>query len=557
MRRSCSAARGERFSARAAHSLGGEGCGRATRTPALGVGPLSLAVLSGVLFNLAYPPFDLWPLAFLSLAPLLVALRGRSPRQAFVLGGIQGLATNVVGCTWMPSVIRTFGELPWVVCALIALVVCLYSAGRAALFGWLSARAERKGWPLELAFILAFCATEALYPLLFPCYAAGQVSAASVLMQLAELGGPVLVGVPLVMASTAAAELAWARRDGRGVDVRRVSLALVGPAAMVVFGAWRIPLIERQIAAAPTVNVGLVQGNVPHGGVSLSTALAIHRDATKRLLGTGKVDLVVWPETALSGAIYDDRVEATLRGVADDVNARGPGTTAILAGTLLKRGANISNAAVLFSDRHVRGIYEKIHPLAFGEYIPLGGVFPALHRWIPNAGNLTAGTNEDALALGEHRISPLICYEDLLASDANHAIRHANPDLLVNLTNDSWFGDSPVARVHFALAKFRAVEHRRYLVRATNSGFSAFVDPVGRATGLTAMSTEATEVETVRWMRSQTLYEQTGDVPWWCAALVVVAMGIVSRGAVAVRWRGRPPRAEAPSSGQIPSTRVA
>jgi apolipoprotein N-acyltransferase len=83
--------------------------------------------------------------------------------------------------------------------------------------------------------------------------------------------------------------------------------------------------------------------------------------------------------------------------------------------------------------------------------------------------------------------------------------------------------------VHLALAQLRAVEHRRYLVRATNSGISAFVDPVGRATGLTPLMEPATRVGTVRWMRARTVYERIGDAPWWCAAAIVLAMALVAR----------------------------
>ena len=505
---------------------------------------LSLAAVSGLLYRLAYPPFDVWPLAFVSLAPLLVALNGRSARRAFVLGGVQGLVAAIACSTWLPEIVRTFGSLPWVVCDLIALAFCAWTAGRTALFAWLAARAAQNGWPRDLAVLLAFGATEALYPLLFPWYAAAQVHGAPLFLQLAELGGPVLVGVALVMASVAGAELVLARLETRAPDRRRLGLALLGPAAMVVFGAWRIPILEREIAAAPEASIGIVQANVPHSGATLTDALAAHRQATARLQATdsradstgaravsrpGKLDLVIWPETALAGIVDAERIEATLGDSADDPHAELPLTVPILAGALLRRGDAITNSAVLFADRRVRGVYDKTHPLAFGEYIPFGDVFPSLYSRIPNAGRLTAGTSEEPLVLGDHRISPLICYEDILAGSANRAIAHADPDLLVNMTNDAWFGDSPAASIHLALATLRAVEHRRYLVRATNSGRSAFIDPIGRVSGTTPMFEQAAEVETVRWMRSHTLYERTGDAPWWLAAIAVAIMAFAGR----------------------------
>jgi apolipoprotein N-acyltransferase len=492
---------------------------------------IALAALSGLLYWAALPPLDLWPFAFVSLAPLLVALRGRSPRHALLLGGVQGFIYNCAACAWLPAVIRTFGEVPWVVCGLIALVICLLSAGRAAMFAWLSARAARRGWSPLLVLVLAFGATEALYPLLFPSYAAVQVHRVPVLMQLAELGGPALVGIPLLMASIAVAELVWARVDRRPADRRLLRIALAGPAAALLFGGCRVLMVERQMAAAPTVNVGIVQGNLPYAGASLTESIESHRALTVRLQASAKVDLVVWPETALSGVLTADSLEPLLRGVVTQ-RGRPSISGALLTGAALKRGDLLSNAAVLFAGDSVRGIYDKVHPLAFGEYVPFGDTFPALYRWIPNAGHVARGTGEEPLLLGEHRISTLICYEDILASAANRAIAHARPDLLVNITNDSWFGDSNAAVIHLALAKFRAVEHRRYLVHAANSGVSAFVDPTGRATGMTPMLEEATRVETLRWMRSSTVYERTGDAPWWVAGVVVLGMGFVSPDAV-------------------------
>jgi apolipoprotein N-acyltransferase len=436
---------------------------------------------------------------------------------------------NVAGSTWLPLVVRTFGELPWAVCGLISLVFCLWNAGRSALFAWLATRAERNGWPRDVAVVLAFAGTEVAYPQLFPFFAAGQVHAAPLLLQLAEIGGAVFVGVPLVTTALAVAEVIEARLDARPVARGRVKRLLVGPALMLLFGAVRMPMVARDVAAAPAARVGLVQGNTPHEGAPLRESLAVHRAATARLVASEKVDLVVWPESALSGVVAPERLEALFQEMAHDPHAPAPLTVPILAGAYVGQGDDVSNSAVLFAGDRVRGRYDKMHPLAFGEYIPLGDWFPAVYRLFPNAGRLTPGTSEEPLLLGSHRITPLICYEDILPAPADHAIAHAEPDLLVNLTNDAWFGNTAVPQIHLALAKLRAVEHRRYLVHATNSGVSAFVDPLGRSTGETPVLEAAAEAETIHWMRSRTLYERIGDWPWWGAAVIAAAWAIFPR----------------------------
>jgi apolipoprotein N-acyltransferase len=489
---------------------------------------LSLAALSGLLLVATFPPYDVWPLAFVALAPLLVAIHGRSPKEAALVGWTQGMVAHVVGDRWLPGVVRTFGQLPWVVCTLLGLAVCAYSAGRMAIFAGLVARATRKGWPRGVVVVLAFGAIEAVYPLLFPYCVAGGLNAAPLLLQLAELGGGVLVGVPLAMASVAVAEPAWARLEGRRVDRRRVGVALLGPAAMLLFGVWRMDVIRDRMAVAPPVVVGIVQGNTPHEGLALRDAMVRYRSLTGALVAKQKLDLVVWPETALSGVVPQARLESVLREATDDAHGARL-LTPLLAGTFVEREGEVTNSAVLFADRRVQGTYDKREPLAFGEYIPFGDTFPKLYDWIKNAGHLARGTSDAPLVLGDHRISTLICYEDILPGLANRTALAADPDLLVNMTNDSWFGDSPVAGYHLALAKLRAVEHRRYLVHATNSGRSAFVDPTGVTTGETPLFAETSEAETLHWMRGRTVYERLGDRPWWGAAVLVVALGFVRR----------------------------
>jgi len=130
-----------------------------------------------------------------------------------------------------------------------------------------------------------------------------------------------------------------------------------------------------------------------------------------------------------------------------------------------------------------RGRYDKQYLLAFGEYLPFGDTFPILYKWSPHSGRFSAGTSLEPLIVDikgtEHKVSALICYEDILPGFTNRAVGHADPELIVNMTNDAWFGDTTEPWQHLALAKFRAIEHRRFLVRSTNSGVSAIIDPNG------------------------------------------------------------------------------
>ena len=488
--------------------------------PALSAFAVVLAAISGLLCCAALPPFDLWPLAFVCWTPLLVAIGRRTPRQALLLGAVQGFVINAAGSRWLPGVIATFGKMSPLTAVLLAVPLWVYGAGRSALLAWLTARAKGRPGRAGLTFVLALAASESIYPLVVPWYAAAQVHRVPLLMQGAELGGPLLVGALLGASSAGLAEWVRAWQEGRAANRSELALAAIAPALLVAYGAFRIPAVDAGIASSPAGKIGIVQANVPHAGATLGRAIDLHRSATEKLAATGDLDLVVWPETALSGVIPRDALGTVLRR---DVTSPLPGhpgiTTPILTGALLKSDDELHNSALVFDGAGtVGGVYDKVRPLVVGEWLPFEARFPRLRTWLPNAGQIVAGKSLAPLRLGPHRLSVLICYEDTLGAFANEMVREADPDLLVNLTNDSWFGRSNVAAMHLALAKFRAVEHRRYLVSASNSGVSAFVDPVGRSTGETAVLEAATRVGTIHWLHARTPYERTGDLFGWFAA---------------------------------------
>ncbi len=510
-----------------------------------------LAVLSGALYWGAFPGVDVWPLAFVAWAPLLVAIYDQPPRRALWLGLLQGLTANVLGFYWLFGMLKTFSGFPDALCALFMLLLCAYQGGRMAFMTWLYGRASRRGWPAATIFLLAFSASELVYPLLFPWYTGAQTHTVPMLMQLADVGGPIAIGLALAGSSLALAEPVWARLDRRPVDRRRLVLSLLGPAILVAYGAIRLPMVDRAIAAAPAAKVGVVQGNMALMGQEHRDPRPLHRQATLRLEAEEHPDLVVWSEAAIAYPFEEELLPLLMRDTVlrDPRDRAGNGgiKTPVLTGVIVdrspmlppgqrpKRGERreMYNSAVLVEpDGHVDGAYDKTYLLAFGEYIPFGDWFPQLYEMSPNSGQLSKGTGIEPIHFdhgGEHRITTLICYEDILPGFVNGAVRHGDPDLLVNLTNDAWFGRSTEPAIHLALAKFRAVEHHRYLVRATNSGISAWIDAAGRSRGETPLFQLVARAEEIHWMRGKTLYELVGDVPWWLATLAVVVMGFVDK----------------------------
>jgi apolipoprotein N-acyltransferase len=493
--------------------------------------------LSGLLYWLAFAGMDIWPLAFVAWVPLAVALRGQPAARAARLGWLTGVTMNVAGFSWLQTMLRTFSGFPPAVCFLFVLLVCAYQGGRVGLLGWLYGRATARGWPSPFVFAGAFTASELAYPLLFPWYFAATVHQVPVLTQLADVGGPILVGLVLVAPNLAVAELVISRAERRAPDVGPLAFGLITVAFACCYGVLRLAAVDAMTQAAPAATVGVVQANMGllEKRSAYDEGLRRHLDASAALERDSRVDFVVWSETSAMRAVRDETYREELRaGVG-----RRIGVPAIFGAVIVKpvadvRGYVLYNAGVSTdSSGAVTGRYDKEYLLTFGEYIPLGERFPVLYKWSPNSGHFTPGVSLDPLIVdlhGEkHRVSTLICYEDILPRFTNDAVRHADPELLVNMTNDAWFGDTSEPWEHLALAQFRAIEHRRYLVRGTNSGVSAVVDPAGRVVAHTGSFRQETLAATIHWLHARTGYEIVGDWGWLFVTTATIAAAFVSR----------------------------
>jgi apolipoprotein N-acyltransferase len=300
--------------------------------------------------------------------------------------------------------------------------------------------------------------------------------------------------------------------------------------AVVAYGAWRLPSVRADRVAAPALRVGVVQGNVGverKGDRSFFTRnLADYRDLSDEV--AGRVDLLIWPETVVQQRLsiagtrftpnahpYPGAIQPLLfGGLGSDTRATPP---------------RLFNSAFLVTEGgRIAGRYDKRVLVPFGEYMPLGDRFPALRAMSPATGNFSAGTSAAVLDLGSGaRLGCLICYEDVIPWPAREAVA-AGATLLINLTNDAWYGDGAEPVQHQALAVWRAVENRRDLVRSTNTGLTAVVSATGEVLGELPTFEAATLVREVRLLAGpRTVYGRVGDTFGW--SLVVVLGAVVAR----------------------------
>lgn len=473
---------------------------------------LGACALSGCLWFLSCADFDIWPLAWIAAVPMLWAIDGaETRRRALLYAWVAGLVANVGGFYWITGLLTRFAHLPTVLALIGLLGLCAYQAVVFLLFAWCArgirrVSAERLGAPLPWALVapIAMVAFEMLVPFLFPWYLAITQAWVVPIIQIAELTGPVGV-TALLMAVNGAIYDAIAERT-----VRRRALPAAGAAlavtAALVFGYVRIAQIDDQRAAAPGLVVGVVQGNVgfDEKGINNPQLAAQQLGDLQRLsrelaAGSGPVvdrfgapmaepapaDLIVWTESS-----YPYMIDRNLTGDVDETHPgrirRGFDTPLIFGAVTSTRGAEYPYNTALMLDRSGTfvGRFDKIFLLMFGEYIPGLETFPWIRKILPKAaGHFARGEDIVTFPLhhdgADYRLGPMICYEDILP-DFGRELAAMRPHLLVNITNDAWFGDTSEPWEHMALSVYRAVELRADLVRSVNTGVSAFIDANGR-----------------------------------------------------------------------------
>jgi apolipoprotein N-acyltransferase len=493
----------------------------------------SLAFLSSVLYFAAFPGIDIWPLAFVAVIPLRIALRGQSAKRGLLIGWTTGFWVTMIGFYWLLDMLKAFSGFGLPLCLVFMAVLCAYQGGRLALWGWLSTRITNKGWPEPVAFTIAFATSELVFPLLFPWYFGATVHQVPVLTQVAEIGNPILVGVVLVIANLAISEVILNRMDRRPIRWKVIAPWAAVPVAAAIYGVIRIPQIDARVAAAPKAKAAVIQGNMSLKGKredrneGLRRHLALSEQANEK----GPLDLIVWSETSVAGAMEQDRAFDFYKSqITTKFNA-----PMIFGGVLYEKAPPPKNYTLyntaLASDRQgeIVGRFDKQYLLAFGEYIPFGDIFPMVYELSPNSGRFSPGPNIKPIELDGHGIAILICYEDVIPGFTNDIVQSGKTELLVNVTNDAWFGDTTEPWIHMALSKFRAIEQRRFLMRANNSGISAFVDPVGRMISHTQPFVQAELVDEIAWLDHQTIYGFVGNIPWWIVSGVAVVLAFVPR----------------------------
>jgi apolipoprotein N-acyltransferase len=483
-------------------------------------------------------------LAWMALLPLLVALPGLSTRQATIAGLIAGTATYLGWAAWLPGLMARFSGWPPVVAVLAAIVLgCVHGVGWAL---W-SLLVRRACPPLPLALVApaAFVVMERWFPNVFPWSLGLAHYQSRELAQVAELGGPCVLSFLEVLAAAALVQVWLAWRDGRGIAWRGPAVLFAALAASLVFGRSRRTQIEAERTQAPVVRIAAVQAGAVASGWRTQAApdlLGRYRQATSDLeREAGRFDLVVWPEKASPvlrmDAVHDYPSGHPRRIGGDFASPVLFGAEAVDVGTRDRWNA----AALLQPDGRLQVVYAKVKLILWSEWLPgwaerlFGRRYQPGTNVAPVSIPLAAPAERDAIRTGV-----FICFESAFSRYVQDLVA-GGAQLLVNLSDDSWFGDSAEPEEHLAHAVFRAIESRRDLIRATGSGISAHITATGQVERSLPLShsddSVAVLVAKTRLLQGRSFYQWIGDgFPLACVVLIVASL-VVSRR----RWTQRTP----------------
>jgi apolipoprotein N-acyltransferase len=502
----------------------------------IGFSHWAAAVISGLMLAAAFPKWDQNYLLAVALVPLFWALRGQSRQAAFWLGLVSGLTYFTGLLYWIVYVTYVFGGLPLPVC----LGVLLSLAGYLSLYRGLWALAVN--WGAHRGFNLLWWA-----PVVWVALEYGQTYIISgfpwellgtglyrfpVLLQAADLAGVYGLSFLLVLVNAGIFLFLYPVRGKERRRLAHLALLLLVLAAWVGYGYYRLGALEKLTAASPRIKVAVVQGNIKQGEKwkkeMVQTTLDRYGELTAKVRGA---DLIIWPETAapfffLRTPDLTARVQEIARAAGGYLLFGAP------AYELTPQGESFYNRAYLLSpEGNVASYYDKAHLVPFGEYVPLKRLFSfiGIGKMVAMIGDFAEGKVGGVVSLPQGEVGPLICFESIFP-DLSRAQVQNGARLLVNMTNDAWYGTTSAPYQSLAMAALRCVETRVSMARAANTGISAFIGPDGRILWQSDLFVPAAQEMDLPWVPGGSLYTKYGDVlAWGCVILTGLGWLLIRR----------------------------
>lgn len=511
-----------------------------------------LAIISGSVLALAFPPYELSLLGWFAFVPLLYAIEGCGPHEVLVIAWLQGLAFCITSGSWVFSTLYEYARLSVTTSVIEFAILCLMLAAFGACA---TASAEfvskRLSVPLVLTLPITWTAGEWMrvkIPSSFPWNLLGYAAHRDIhLIQFAEFTGVYGISALIIFVNVSVYEFVFgALTVAARCRILMTSITILSIA--LLFGAMRVAQID-SAPAAGSLRVALISGGLKPAKVqtfrSRADTFDLYRQNTRLTLFLHP-DLIIWPECAAM-CIFQPDGRYSLPMTEDAAYRRSlvelayDSDTPILFGALAFRQAHgkvtmFNRAYLLSRTGGVAGYYDKIKLVPFGEYLPMQRFLARHMRTITNVRDLGSGDRDSLFNVGGVKLGVRICYESAFP-DLTRRATEAGADILVNISNDAWYGKMGAEQA-LTMTAMRAVETKRPIVRVANQGFSAIISPVGRIQITSQFSTAAGVVRGVSWSTGQTIYVRVGDV-FAESCVVLAAAGLLLSALVSLgeSWR--------------------
>lgn len=478
-----------------------------------------LTIISSLLYGVSFPKINLWPLAYFSLVPLLISIHDADLKSSFLSGLLFGTISGIIMFYWVTVAMTVYGDVHWffsglLLVALGLIVGLFFFAPLTALITFIS----KKGVNPLLSAPPLWVTFEYMKTFLFtgfPWNLAGYSQLQFLkIIQISDITGVYGVSFLIVLINTAIYLTVIRYHKSKKFKYTETGIVFLVFVVIFLYGAVQEKRWNTLIQNGRPLTFGLIQGNINQDQKwdkeYQDETMKIYIELTRRSFDSG-AELVVWPETATpfyfqSATSYRDQVLSLAKDYKRWLIFGSP------AYSYFNKKMHLYNSAYSVSPEGiVTGRYDKIHLVPFGEYVPMKKILFFVDKLVPAAGDFSSGNEFSLLKAGEFKAGMSICYEIIFPQLVRKFVKHG-ADVLITITNDAWFGKTSAPYQHFAMAVFRAVENRRPLLRAANTGITGYADQTGRVIAKTDIFTTGWLNGTVRITDKMSFYSRYGDV---------------------------------------------
>ncbi len=479
---------------------------------------VGLSLLSGCLLVLSFPKFGHWAVAWVALVPLLHGLRALHISRALLAGMLAGFVQYVGLLYWVTYVVVHYGQLPVALGVPVMMLLAMYLSLYSGLFAGGVVFFRLRGIPPIVSAPLLWTVLEYAKSMLLTGFPWENLSHSQYLnlplIQVADITGGYGISFLIVLVNAAICGVIDADKTCRRKALTGAAVAALFLVLTAGYGLWRIGDVANRLESIQPQTVALIQGNIDQSikwdPSFQNETVKIYRDLSLQAAKEHPT-LIIWPETATPFMFQNrDELHEAVINVAKSTGAW------LLFGTpsFTRHNGELrfqNSAVVLSPEGAIIGKYDKVHLVPYGEYVPLRPLFPFIEKLAVGVGDFLAGSGFQPVTLAGERVGCLICYEGIFP-EIGRAYGRNGASLLVNITNDAWFGMTSAPIQHLSMTVFRAVENRLCVVRAANTGVSAIIDATGRITAQTGLFERTFLTGPVKIHRMGSFYTQYGDL---------------------------------------------